>query len=427
MNQVEEAQQLVENLKKNPLKLNLTRGLPSRAQEAMSKDVLEIPVPEAEVVFADGKCALMSYSEAAKQSSVKMMTPILNYGALTGLECAKNLLSPLLRVAPENVVVGGPSSLFLMGEVLQVLLFKGADAKSKPWANEKCTFICPVPGYDRHHDKLELYNINMIPVAIKEDGPDMDEVERLVKSDPSIKGMWAIPVFSNPTGTVYSDEVINRLCSMQTAASDFRLFVDDAYCVHGIDFPLPKTRNFIEAAKDSGNPDRVFLFTSTSKITIPGAGICALGASTANIKHLTDGFKLMGISLGDKTTQARHALFFKDHDALMAHMQKLGALIKSKRDIALKTLREQLGISGEFATWTEPVGGYFFSVFTKKPIAKEVVALGNELGVQLTPAGAAFPYRKDPNNNHLRIAFTFPPVEEVGKAIEVVCAIIKCL
>ncbi len=417
----------IAQLEAKPLNLNLTRGLPAQNQIDLVKTLRSIEIPDLEVVFEDGSTRFMSKEEANRESGIKSKSDIYNYGVPTGLISAKQLMAPLLKLPPEQVFVGGPSSLFLAGHVFEVFTHRGTFEGDTPWKEVKGKWLCPVAGYDRHHDRLELMGIEMIPVPMTETGPDMDIVEKLVAEDETILGMWAIPTFSNPTGDTYSDEVVNRLCSMKTAYKGFRIFVDDAYCVHGIDFPLPQTKSFVQAAKEAGNPDRAIVFISTSKISIPGAGLSAFGTSLDNIKFIQAGISLMGIAIGDKITQAQHVSFYKNTENLIEHMKALADIIKPKRDITLKVMEEELGLDGEFATWTSPSGGYFISVYTKAPIAKEVVALSKKLGVALTGAGAAFPYKKDPNNNHLRISFTYPPEEDVKKAMEVVCTVIKYL
>ncbi len=322
------------------------------------------------------------------------------------------------------MIVGGNSSLNMMYDTIAMFLLLGTGSGRTPWCRQgTIKFICPVPGYDRHFAICEQFGIEMIPVEIKEDGPDMEAVEALAANDPAVKGMWSIPKYSNPSGVIYSDEVIRRLASMRCAAEDFRIIWDDAYTVHYLGDRPHRQLSLVRACAEAGNPDRAIMVTSTSKITFPGAGVAAIASSLANVQYLT---KLIGIqTIGpDKLNQLRHVHFLKDYDTIVAHMEKHAEILRPKFQSVLSTMEAELdGL--DILEWSRPEGGYFISVNTLDGIADQVVAMAKECGVLFTPAGATFPYRKDPRNRNIRIAPTFPPLSQLQEAITVFCVCVK--
>jgi DNA-binding transcriptional MocR family regulator len=377
------------------LKLNLTRGKPSSAQLDLSAALLSSPV---------------DYLAGDK-------TDCRNYGNLQGLAEARRLFSKLLGAAAEQVVVANNSSLALMHDAVVYSLLKGTCDSMAPWSKQgEIAFLCPVPGYDRHFRICEDYGIRMIPVRFNEDGPDMDEVERLVASDASIKGIWCVPKYSNPTGHVYSDPVIERLAAMKTAATDFRLFWDNAYAVHHLTLDRIEIANVLELCARHGHPNRAFVFASTSKITLAGAGLALFAASPENVKWLIARFTPRTIG-PDKLNQLRHVRFLENYDRILDLMERHRDIIAPKFQKVLGVFSEKLaGIPG--IAWTHPKGGYFISVDVPKGCARRVIALAKEAGVELTPAGATYPYGKDPEDRNIRIAPTFPDMPEVSLAAE---------
>jgi DNA-binding transcriptional MocR family regulator len=294
----------------------------------------------------------------------------------------------------------------------------------EPWGRlPGIKFLCPSPGYDRHFSVCEYLNIEMIPIAMDENGPDMDTVEKLVADDASIKGMWCVPRYSNPTGTTYSDAVVDRLASMKTKANDFRIFCDNAYAAHHLtDSPTP-LKNILTACKEAGNPERVILFGSTSKISFAGAGIAMLAASKKNIDFLLSKLKYQTIG-PNKLNQLRHVLFFKDLAGMESHMKKHAAILKPKFKAVLDALDAELA-DKNIASWSRPQGGYFVSIDTMDHCARNVVNMAAGAGVKLTPAGATYPYGKDPRDRNIRIAPSFPSSDDVRTAMELVCICIQ--
>jgi DNA-binding transcriptional MocR family regulator len=340
-----------------------------------------------------------------------------NYGSLDGLAETKELLAPLLGVSTKEIIVGGNSSLSLMHDVVARGMSHGFPG-SLPWsAQGKVKFLCPAPGYDRHFAICAHFGIEMITVEMDEQGPDMAVVERLLASDASIKGIWLVPRFGNPTGYTLSDAVVQRLAAMKVAAADFRIFWDNAYAVHTLSAQAPEVKNILEACKAAGNPDRPLLFGSTSKISFAGAGIAVMGGSEANMAWMRSHLSLATIG-PDKINQLRHVRFFKDWNGLLAHMEKHAAIIKPKFDAVERVLKARLGALG-IATWTQPLGGYFVSFDTPDGCAKRSVELAAAAGVKLTSAGATYPLGKDPADKNIRIAPTLPNVTEIETAMEV--------
>lgn len=349
---------------------------------------------------------------------------VRNYGVLDGIPEAKKLMAEMLGVGTDEIIVGGNSSLNLMFDMLvRFVLFGTGTEGCRPWGKEeKMKWLCPVPGYDRHFLVTEKLGFELIPVPLTGDGPDIDLVEELVK-DPSVKGMWMIPKYSNPTGEVYSDEKIRRLASMKTGAPDFRILCDDAYTVHYLRTAPAKQLNLLEACKAAGNPERAFIFGSTSKITFPGAGISAVCGSEKNIKYALSYLTVQTICY-DKINQLRHARFLRDYEGIVAHMKKHAEILLPKFETVDNILTEELSGLG-ILTWTKPDGGYFISINTLPGCASKVVAKAKECGVKFTPAGATFPYKKDPDDSNIRIAPTLPPIQELEAAIRILCVCVK--
>lgn len=347
-----------------------------------------------------------------------------NYGGVEGLPEARKLFAELLDVKEDELIIGGNSSLNLMYDTVARTFNHGVADNFTPWNKlEKIKFLCPSPGYDRHFAITELFGVEMITIPYNEDGPDMDLVEELVSSDESIKGMWCVPKYSNPTGIVYSDSVVERLAAMKTSAEDFRIFYDNAYTVHHLTENPPELKNIIRACEEAGNPDRVFMFASTSKITYAGAGLSFLASSKKNIDYMVKLVSKQTIG-PNKINQLLHIRFFKSVEGILEHMKKHAEILKPKFDTVLNILEKNLA-EKKIATWTYPQGGYFISLNVMNGCARQIVELAQEAGVKLTGAGATYPYRKDPEDSNIRIAPTFPPIDELEKAIEIVCTCVE--
>ena len=389
------------------LNLNMQRGQPSDADFDLSNPMLTV-LTEEELVTPSG-VALRNYP-----------------GGQTGLLEARELFATVLGVRPSEMIVGNNASLKLMSNTLIWALLRGLKHSDGPWVNQSPKMIVTVPGYDRHFSLLDALGFELISVAITPDGPDMDAVEKLAASDASVKGIMFVPTYSNPTGDTVSDETVKRLARMKTAAPDFTIFADDAYRVHHLDDeeqhdPL----NLLRAAEEAGNPDRVYLFGSTSKITFAGAGIGFMACSEANVAYIT---KLTGFqSIGpNKIEQYRHVKFISQYPGgVEGLMSDHATLLRPKFDAVQEVLGRELGEDGRYATWTNPKGGYFVSLDTSCPVADRVVELAKGAGVALTPAGATYPHKKDPNNSNIRLSPSRPPVEEVAQAMEVVALCVK--
>ncbi len=391
--------------KARKLKLDLTRGKPSPAQLDLSAGLLALP-GGGDFTAEDG-------------------TDCRNYGALQGLPEARKLLAFLVGAPAEQVVVANNASLALMHDTIAFALLKGTCDSAQPWSKQPgdIAFLCPVPGYDRHFAICSAYGIRMIPVAMREDGPDMDEVERLVAADASIKAIWCIPKYSNPTGAVYSDKVAERLAAMKTAAPDFRIYWDNAYGVHHLTSERVQIANMLELCEKHGHANRAYVFASTSKITFAGAGLAVFGASKENVKWFLacDMPRTIG---PDKINQLRHVRFLKSEAGILELMDRHRALIAPKFQKVLDILDAQLG-GVEGVSWTKPKGGYFISLTVPKGCATRVVALAKEAGVALTPAGATHPEGKDTEDSTIRIAPTFPELNEVAQAVEGVAVCVR--
>ena len=389
------------------LSLNMARGKPSSSQLDLSMPMLDIMTSASDPHAADG-------------------SDLRNYGVLDGLPEAKELMASMLEDDPANVIVFGNSSLNIMYDTIARLWMFGTQG-STPWCKlDSVKFICPVPGYDRHFGVTQEFGIEMIPVPMNEDGPDMDAVERLAAEDASVKGIWCVPKYSNPGGVTYSDEVVRRLASMKTAAEDFRIMWDNAYTVHHLSADPAQQDQLLDIAKacaEAGTTERYYKFASTSKVTLPGAGIAAMAASPANIAEVK---KRMGVqTIGhDKINQMRHVLFLKDAQGIAEHMAKHAAIIAPKFELVLSKLEEGLAGCG-VGSWTKPRGGYFVSFDAAEGTAKRVVALAKEAGVTMTGAGATWPYKNDPQDSNIRIAPTLPPLEELDQALDVFVVCVK--
>ncbi len=379
------------------LKLDMSRGKPAPEQLDLSNGILS------------NLTAAECFSEGGLDCR--------NYGCLDGLPEAKRFFAPMLGVAPEELIVCGNASLNMMYWAMSLAMTNGV-LGSKPWGKyDKVKVLCPVPGYDRHFAVSEHLGMEMISIPMEDDGPDMDMIESLVAADETIKAIWCVPMYSNPGGVVYSDEKIRRFAALKPKAKDFRIFWDNAYCMHHLTDNPPVQANLLEEAKKVGNENICYMFASTSKITYPGAGVAIMAASAENLASLKKalGYSTIGY---DKINQLRHLKFFDgDIENLKAHMKKHAAIIAPKFNVVLDTLEASLGDAG-IATWSKPVGGYFIS-YNQAGCAKRIVQLCKEAGVVLTGAGASYPYGNDPADENIRIAPTYPSVAEMQKAMDV--------
>ncbi|WP_017586487.1 aminotransferase class I/II-fold pyridoxal phosphate-dependent enzyme [Nocardiopsis ganjiahuensis] len=379
------------------LSLNLTRGKPSASQLDLSADLLGLPGDR--YTAADG-------------------TDCRNYaGAPQGLLELREIFADLLQVPVEQLVAAGNASLELMHDCLAFAFLGTLPGATGRWADaERVAFLCPAPGYDRHFTLCERFGIEMIPVPMTDQGPDMDEVERLVSTDAGIKGIWCVPKYSNPDGVTYSDETVRRLAAMPTAAPDFRIFWDNAYAVHHLTDEEVEIADLLAACDESGHPDRAFVFGSTSKITFAGAGVAFLGSSPANVRWYLDRAGARSIG-SDKVNQLRHALFLGDSEGVLKHMRGHRELLQPKFEAVERILTERLQGTG-LATWSTPKGGYFVRLDVLDGCAREVVRRAAEAGIALTPAGATHPYGEDPQDRTIRIAPSFPELDALEEAIE---------
>lgn len=401
----DEAKKQYEDFKAQGLKLDMSRGKPCTEQLDLSLPMADILNSSSSYVDADG-------------------VDVRNYGFLTGISEAKKLFADLLGVQPSNVIVGGSSSLNLMYDCVARAMQFGVYGGDKPWGKlDKVKFLCPVPGYDRHFGITETFGVEMINVPMTPTGPDMDMVEKLVSEDESIKGIWCVPMYSNPDGYTYSDETVKRFAALKPAAKDFRIFWDNAYCIHHLKDDHDSLLNIFDEAKKCGSEDMIFEFASTSKITFPGAGVAVLVASENNIAQITKLLGMQNISY-DKVNQLRHVRYFKDAEGLRAYMKKHQAILEPKFDLVIKTLTDSMG-DLDILTWNVPKGGYFISVNTMNGCAKEVARLCKEGGVVLTGAGATFPYKKDPDDKNIRLSPSYPTTEDLAKAMELFCICVK--
>ena len=394
-----------QEIKGKGLKLDMSRGKPSEAQLNLSMGMMDV---------------LNSTTDLRCSVGVDCR----NYGVLDGIPEAKELLADMTEVSPDNIIIYGNSSLNVMYDTVARSMTHGV-CGSTPWCKlDEVKFLCPVPGYDRHFAITEYFGIKMINIPMTESGPDMDLVEQYVNNDPSVKGIWCVPKYSNPQGITYSDETVLRFARLKPAAEDFRIYWDNAYGIHHL--YEDKQDNLIEilmACKQEGNPDMVFKFCSTSKVSFPGSGVAAIGASKRNIDFIKQQMTIQTIG-HDKLNQLRHVRFFKDIHGMVLHMRKHADILRPKFETVLNGLKNELG-GLEIGSWLEPRGGYFISFDALPGCAKAIVAKAKEAGLVMTPAGATFPYGKDPQDSNIRIAPSYPTPEELAVAVELVVLCVK--
>ena len=386
-------------LKAKELKLNMARGKPGKEQLDLTSGILTV-LSKPEDCISEGVDAR-------------------NYGELTGLHEAKVYWGDVLGCKPEECFIGGNASLTLMYDTISKAFTHGLLHSEKPWCRlDKVKWLCPAPGYDRHFKVTESFGCELITVPMTPAGPDMDLVEQLVK-DPEVKGMWCVPKYSNPDGIIYSDETIRRIAALKPAAPDFTLMWDNAYCVHEFDGEFVPFDDILTLCREAGNPDMVFEFASTSKITLPGAGFSVMAASVDNQKYMEKLLSIQTISY-DKVNALRHVRYLKDKAHTLALMKEHAKILTPKFQCVLRKLDEQIAPLG-IASWQRPKGGYFVSCNTAPGLAKRTLALCREAGVVMTGAGATFPYGKDPQDSNIRIAPSLPPVEELEQAMDIFC------
>ena len=385
------------------LKLNMARGKPAKQQLDLSSDIFTV-ISTGEDCIVDG-------------------VDTRNYGELTGLTCAKEYWADILDCKASQVFIGGSSSLNFMFDVISRAYSHGLLHSERPWCKEPVVkFLCPSPGYDRHFKVTEFFGAELITVPMTENGPDMDVVEELVK-DPQVKGIWCVPKYSNPDGIIYSEDTIMRFAKLKPAAPDFALMWDNAYCIHEFEGEYVEFPDIIDLCAKEGNPDMVYEFASTSKVTLAGAGFSCMATSEANIAYFTKLFTIQMISY-DKINQLRHVRYLKDKATTLELMKRHAEIMKPKFDVVADMLDREIKPLG-FASWNRPKGGYFVSFNAMPGTAKRALALCKEAGVEMTPAGATYPYGKDPQDSNIRIAPSLPPVAELEKAMDVFCTCIK--
>ena len=381
------------------LNISMARGKPCQEQVDLSMPMLDI--------FDSGSNLIING------------TDYRNYGILDGIPECKRMFSDITGLKEENIIVYGNASLFIMASLVEKSMLHGVNGGTPFSKQEHIKWLCPVPGYDRHFAICEALGIEMINIPMNNDGPDMDLVESYIK-DPSVKGIWCVPKYSNPGGNTYSDEVVRRFAKLKPAAPDFRIYWDLAYIAQStFEGGYEPLLNIYDECAKNNNEDIVYIFTSTSKMTFPGSGVAMLGASPANLKDIKNTLKYQTIGY-DKLNQYRHALFFKDEKTIKEHMDKHTAILKPKFDLVYDIFEKEIK---DIARWSKPTGGYFISLYCKN--ASEVVKTCKELGVTLTDVGAAYPYHKDPNNEHIRICPSYPSLEEIKTAAEVICLAVK--
>ena len=392
-----------DDLKARGLSLNMARGKPGKAQLDLVSDIF----------------GLMQKSEDYVSDGID----VRNYGEMTGLPAAKRLFADILGCKPEQVFVGGHASLQLMYDTISKAYTHGLLHSERPWCREeKVKWLCPAPGYDRHFKITESFGFELITIPMTENGPDMDAVEEAVK-DPTVKGIWCVPKYSNPDGIIYSDETIRRMASLNPAAPDFLIMWDNAYCIHEFEGDYVEFPDILSECEKAGHPDMVFEFASTSKVTLPGAGISCFATSEANMEYMKKLLTVQVISF-DKVNQQRHVLYLKDKAHTLELMKKHAAIMGPKFRAVVDTLDKEIAPLN-IATWRRPKGGYFVSLNAMPGTAKRTLALCKEAGVTMTNAGATFPYGKDPQDSNIRIAPSLPPVEELEQAIAVFCVCLK--
>ena len=392
-----------EDYKSRNLKLNMARGKPGKSQLDLVNGLLSVLTEESDFC-ADGFDAR-------------------NYGELSGLPAAKRMFAEILGTKPEEIFVGGNASLTLMYDLISKAYTHGLKHSPRPWCKEESLkFLCPCPGYDRHFAITESFGFELLPIAMTEEGPDMDAVEEAVK-DPAVKGIWCVPKYSNPDGIIYSEETVRRLASLRPAAPDFALMWDNAYCVHDIFSEFVPFADILTLCREAGNADMVYEFASTSKITFPGAGVAVMATSEANQAYLQELIAIQSISC-DKVNQLRHVLFLQDKAHTLELMQQHAAILRPKFAAVLDTLEREIAPLG-IGTWRKPMGGYFVSYYAMEGTAKRALALCKEAGVVMTGAGATYPNGHDPKDSNIRIAPSLPPVEELEQAMEIFCLCLR--
>ena len=387
------------------LSLNMARGKPGASQLALAMPMLDV-------------------INSSSDMKTLLGNDTRNYGDLDGIGECRKLMADMMEVKKDNVIVCGNSSLNIMYDTVARSMTFGVNGAT-PWRKlDKVKFLCPVPGYDRHFKITELFGIEMINIPLGEDGPDMDMVEQYVNNDPAVKGIWCVPKYANPTGISYSDEVVRRFANLKPAAEDFRIYWDNAYCIHHLyEDKQDVILNILDECAKAGNPNMVYIFASTSKISFPGSGVSAIATSEENIKYIMSLMTVQTIG-HDKINQLRHVRFFKDIDGLNAHMKKHADLLRPKFEAVLNIFDEELtGL--EIGTWIKPRGGYFISFDAMPGCAKSIVSKCKELGVVLTGAGATYPYGKDPLDSNIRIAPSFPTPEEMLEATKIFVLCVK--
>ena len=392
-------------IKEMGLSLDMSRGKPAAEQLDLSMGILDT---------VDAKSVVKSENG----------TDLRNYGVLDGIPEAKKLIGDMVGAKPENVIVYGNSSLNIMYDQIARAEIFGICGNT-PWSKlDKVKFLCPVPGYDRHFAITEEFGIEMINIPMTEDGPDMDMVEQYVNNDAAVKGIWCVPKYSNPEGVVYSDETVRRFANLKPAAADFRIFWDNAYVVHHLyEDNQAQILNILDECEKAGNPDIVFQFCSTSKVSFPGAGIAAISTSAANIADIKKKLTIQTIG-HDKINQLRHVKFFKDLKGIQEHMMKQAALIRPKFEMVEKMFTEEIASRG-IGSWMNPLGGYFISFEALEGCAKKIVEKCKEAGVVLTGAGSPYPYKKDPKDSVIRIAPTYPSMDELKEAAKVFTVVVR--
>jgi DNA-binding transcriptional MocR family regulator len=401
---LEELAARYEEFRARGLRLDMTRGRPSPEQLDLSVGMLSCVAPE-------------EYAEAGG-------IDCRNYGGLDGLPAARSLFAEYLQVQPDEIIVAGNSSLELMHDAVALAVSHGVPGGTAPWRElPSVKFLCPCPGYDRHFAICEHFGIDMVPVDVLADGPDMDAVEELAGGDELVKAIWCTPKYSNPTGITYSDRVVDRLAGLGAKAPDFRVFWDNAYAVHDLTDEARRLKDMMAACRAAGNADRIYIFGSTSKVTFAGAGIALLAASERNIEDFRRHLRVRTIG-PDKMNQLRHVRFLKDMDGIRGHMRKHARILRPRFQAVDEVLRRELGDSAA-AEWSKPDGGYFISLDVVDGCARRVVQLCAEAGAKFTPAGATFPYGRDPRDRNIRIAPTLPPLEEVCQATELLAVCVQ--
>lgn len=401
----QELQGRFDKIKAQGLKFDMSRGKPSKAQLDLSKGLMDVLPGDADMTSSDG-------------------ADCRNYGVLDGIAEARKLLADMSEVPERNILIYGNSSLNVMFDTVSRAMTHGIMGNT-PWCRlKKVKFLCPVPGYDRHFAITESFGIEMINIPLLETGPDMDMVEKLVQEDEAVKGIWCVPKYANPTGISYSDDTVRRFARLKPAAKDFRIFWDNAYSIHHLyDDNRDVILELLNECIKEGNPDMVFKFISTSKVSFPGSGIAALAASRANLEDAKHYMQFQTIG-HDKLNQLRHVRYFQDMQGMYNQMRKHADIIRPKFEKVEEVLEREIGGLG-IGTWTKPLGGYFISFDSMEGCAKAIVAKAKEAGLIMTKAGATYPYGKDPHDTNIRIAPTFPTIEELSQATEIFVLSVK--